>query len=126
METSSGSANQIDFWKRAISEQEESGLTIAEYSQLIEKSCHQFYYWKRRIRQRQLSDTRFDSADQSSGFIEITAKTATASTPTPMEKRQIRTSSIEVRIGSFVLSYGESTDPGLFKSVAAALLELVG
>ncbi len=103
-------AGSMGFWQNAIREQAESGLSVKEYCQVIEKSRYQFYYWRQRIKgERQSIQTPLCAAED---FIEM---------------RQLRASAemnrcIEIRIGIFSLDYTSDTDQELFREAAAILL----
>lgn len=61
------SKETIEFLKKAISEQHESGFTLEEYCRLIEKQVQRFYYWKRKLsEQSTILDTH-----NSDGFVKV-------------------------------------------------------
>ncbi|HOV64259.1 MAG TPA: hypothetical protein PLG43_10300 [Spirochaetia bacterium] len=87
-----------------------------EYCQLIEEPTHRFYYWKRRLAEQ----SRLPADKKSVGFIEVLpvrsfSETALSNTT------KLKFESERVRF-----FFTETTNLGLFKSVATALLELVG
>lgn len=109
----------IGFWAEAIREQGESGLTVAEYCQLIEKSPYQFYYWKRRVRNdatKTYSMTKLETRD----FIEIPrARFA----PRTMEALS---DYVDIQVGSFTIRFTERTDRSVFTMAASILQEIAG
>ncbi|OQA61791.1 MAG: hypothetical protein BWY39_01983 [Spirochaetes bacterium ADurb.Bin269] len=112
----STSKKTIEFWEKSIAEQHESGLTVEEYCQLIEKPTHRFYYWKRRFAEK----SRISHSNDSDAFVEI-------SQPCTIQAIAGRSSDqIEIRIGECTLFFTTTTDPLLFKTAASVLLELVG
>lgn len=110
-------AASVEFWISAIREQAESGLTVTEYCQLIEKSAYQFYYWKRRVRTGTAKTGNAPSMDNG-GFIELQ--------PQGMEtvNRRGPGDGVEIRIGSFTIRFTETSDPILFKRAAVILREI--
>jgi len=105
-------ASGMGFWQHAIREQEESGLSVKDYCQVIEKSRYQFYYWRQRIqdgRQKMMKPV--------------------CATGDYIELRPLKTSTepigfIEIRIGAFVMNYTSDTDQEVFRKAAAILLEV--
>jgi len=109
----------IRFWESALREQAESGLTVGEYCQLIEKSTYQFYYWKRRVAGDKPTSTVLRESNEQR-FIEVR--------PTNLETRASRdyADQVDIRIGSFSIRYTEHTNRELFREAAAVLREIVG
>lgn len=112
----STSNKTIEFWEKSIAEQHESGLTVEEYCQLIEKPTHRFYYWKRRLAEQ----SRISHSNDSACFVEVFQPVKTSTTASSSSER------IEIRIGECTLFFTTTTDPLLFKTAASVLLELVG
>ena len=110
------SKKTIEFWEKAISEQRESGFTVEEYCELIEKPTHRFYYWKRQFSEQ----SRITDSNDPDGFIEVFQSVKTSTIAGSSNER------IEIRIGACTLFFPTTTDPVLFKTAAATLLELVG
>jgi hypothetical protein len=110
------SKKTIEFWEKAIAEQHESGLTVEEYCQLIEKPTHRFYYWKRQFSEH----SRIPDTHASDSFIEVFSPVGFSTISS------ISNGQIEIRIGACTLFFTATTDPVLFKTAAATLLELVG
>jgi transposase-like protein len=110
-------AASMDFWRATIREQAESGMTVGEYCQLIEKSTYQFYYWKRRVEKgtAQADDSRNMDAGE---FIELR--------PLRIDtvNRYERSDSVDIRVGSFLVRFTETTDRALFKMAVSLLLEI--
>lgn len=109
----------IGFWESAIKEQAESGLTVAEYCQLIEKTAYQFYYWKRRVADIKLTAMEAHGSNEQR-FIEVR--------PVHLETRADRdyADQVDIRIGSFSIRFAEYTNRELFREAAAVLHEIVG
>ncbi len=109
----------IEFWISAIKEQATSGLTVAEYCQLIEKSTFQFYYWKRRVGNGSpKASGRTES--EPGGFIEVQYGHIDS------RSRDEVFDSVDIQIGSFLIRFTAHTDRALFKAAATALLEIAG
>ena len=109
----------IEFWISAIKEQATSGLTVAEYCQLIGKSTFQFYYWKRRVGNG--APKAFGRTENETvGFIEVQhGRIDSRSRDEPFDF-------VDIHIGSFSIRFTAHTDRALFKAAASALLEMAG
>jgi len=105
-------AGGIEFWRKSIREQEESGLSVKDYCQVIERSRYQFYYWRQRIQNGRRKMMKPGCA--TSDFIELQ----------PPMKRTEPIGSIEIRIGAFAISYTSETDGEVFRTAATILLEV--
>jgi len=107
------------FWESAIREQAESGLTVGEYCELIEKSSYQFYYWKRRVSGGKKT-AMIAVGSGADSFIELRPSGL------DIHARSDYADQVDIRIGSFSLRFTEQTDRALFKAAASVLLEIVG
>lgn len=105
----------------AIQEQEECGLSVSDYCQLIEKNSTQFYYWKRKLDTSSGEKIRTDSNDVSvSEFIELKPSHSAK------QSRVIVSPKVDIYIGSFSICFSENTDIELFKVAATILKEIAG
>ena len=109
----------IEFWKLAINEQSASGLTVAEYCQLIEKSTYQFYYWKRRVCGVKPTAT-IPRESNEHRFIELRPTDSATSASRDYADQ------VDIRIGSFTIRFTEHTNRELFREAASVLREVVG
>ena len=109
----------IEFWISAVKEQAASGLTVADYCQLIEKSTFQFYYWKRRVGNG--ATKAFGRTEsETGGFIEVQyRRTDSRSRDEPLDF-------VDIQIGLFSIRFTAHTERALFKAAASALLEIAG
>jgi ribosomal protein S17 len=102
-------AKNMEYWQNAIKEQAENGLSVKDYCQLTEKSCHKFYYWRQRIHAKQhQTDPQSDKVE----FLEVRPLSASAAS----------IGGVDIRIGSCSLSFKNDTDQALFKKAVALLL----
>ena len=109
----------IEFWISAIKEQAASGLTIAEYCQLIGKSTCRFYYRKRRVGNG--APKAFGRTESETGsFIEVQYGRIDS------RSRDELFDFVDIQIGSFPIRFTAHTDRALFKAAASALLEIAG
>jgi len=121
MASSKRSVEKEEFWRLALAEYANSGLTVRAFCQREALSEASFYFWRRELRTRdQMPDAKSSSPQLIPVRLVDSKTTQAATTPTPPEDAVI-----EIGIpGGFSLRAGAATDADQVAAWIAAIVKV--